>query len=226
MEKHSVSDWIEAILSRFGYGSDYKKNKKIHKVENMLGVDFGGQLFQDNLGFRVEQGNDYTASPDWITTVLDGRITEEDSIIDFGCGKGYAMYLMSQFPFKKIYGIELSTKLYDMAKHNFYILKDDRFRIWNLDATKLSMNEEVYSILGECKYIYIYNSFPLEVMKKVVNELEEKVIKDSWNVFIIYVSPTPECRMLLDSSTKFKLNKRYYEDEPGGGVFEYESIPL
>ncbi|WP_022768242.1 class I SAM-dependent methyltransferase [Butyrivibrio sp. NC2007] len=222
MEKHNLGDWLEALLSKIGYGAIDRKNKRIKKIEDSLGVDFGGQLFQNDLGFDENQGNDYTASPDWILSVLDSRITNEDSIVDFGCGKGYAMYLMTRFPFKKIYGIELSKKLYEIALHNFTVLSDERLEIWNEDATNI--NSDVWNKLITCNYIYIYNSFPYEVMKKVVKELEDKVVEKSWQVSVIYVSPTPECRLLLDRSNLFKLCNRYFESASSGGVFEYQSL--
>jgi len=44
---------------------------------------------------------------------------ENDSIIDFGCGKGAALLAFLDYGFKQVCGIELERRMYDIAKTNF-----------------------------------------------------------------------------------------------------------
>lgn len=82
-------------------------------------TNFSGRLYWDEIGTTKERANDYSASPKNILKTLKRMdISESDSIIDMGCGKGLAMYYMSKFPFGKIAGIELSESLLKMAKKN------------------------------------------------------------------------------------------------------------
>lgn len=223
MEKHTLSDWIEAGLSRIGFGRIYWKNLKIKKIEKKMNMNFGGHILQDELGFASELGNDYSPSPDWIVSILNNRIKGNESIMDLGCGKGYAMFLMSKYSFKNIYGIELSKSLYEIAKLNIQKLKDDRLFVWNKDATSLDSDDDLWSKLGECQYIYIYNSFPHGVMKKIVELLEKKVMEIDWRTSIFYVSPSPECLTILENSEEFELVNHYFETMANGGVYEFKS---
>ncbi len=219
MEKKNLGDWKEAIASGI---RGYVRKIKLARVEKMTGADFGGRLYQEELGFDSSEGNDYTPSPDWLNAICKNRITKEDSILDLGCGKGYAMYLMSRHPFKKIYGIEISSKLCTIANDNFKKIDNcDRFEVWNLDATQLRARDDIYRKICDVKYIYIFNSFPLEVTKKVVGELEEMCRKDRWDGIIWYAQPSPECLDIMTKSDCFRLQKRHFKSGVTGGVYEF-----
>ncbi len=225
MKKNNMGDWVEAILSSIGLGKMYRKNRRIKRIERRLGeVDFGGHLLQNELGFSDGEGNDYTPSPDYLIELCNKRISESDVIMDLGCGKGYAMYLMSQFPFRSIYGIELSESLVKIAKDNIRIFdQNNRCQIWNIDATKLREDAEVWDRLKECNYIYIYNSFPKGIIEIVVNELVELCKDINRIVTVWYVSPSPECLEVFDKNLNFSLVKRYFDKDQSGGVYEFSN---
>ncbi len=222
MKKENISDWCEAIFSRVGLGTQFWKTRRIRAIERKENLDFNGHIFQNELGFNSNEGNDYTPSDDWILSLCKDRIFSSDSIIDLGCGKGYAMYLMSRFPFKKIYGIEKSDKLAEIAKNNIKKMNDkNRFEIWNMDATELKKNTDVWNKLGNCNYVYIYNSFPYDVMKMVLEEFSEKIKESNWNPVIWYIHPSQECVDMFSSHEFFKLEKRSFKSGGFWRVYEF-----
>ena len=54
---------------------------------------------------------------------LAETITNDDAIIDIGCGKGSMLYLFSQYPFKLVGGLEYSGELVAIAERNLAILR-------------------------------------------------------------------------------------------------------
>ena len=82
MRKDSLSDWIEAITSKVGLGHNTRKIAEIRRLERKTGADFGGgfeRIFQEELGYSKEEGNDYTASPDnYVKKMCKGRISADD----------------------------------------------------------------------------------------------------------------------------------------------------
>lgn len=137
------------------------KDNEIKSVEKKFGCDFGGHILQSELGYKSREGYDYTPSPNHIKKYCSRlSITEKDSIMDLGCGKGYAMYLMSRYPFSKIRGIEKSTMLAQIAGENMRKIDVARFDVYSIDATKMLEDMAVKKDVDSTNYFYIYNSFP------------------------------------------------------------------
>lgn len=148
-------------------------------------TDFSGRIFQDELMIDKKRANDYSASPKLLLKILrEMQITNEDSIIDLGSGKGMAMYYMLKFPFKKVAGVELAESLCPIAENNLKILfpNDKRYTIYNMDAGS-------FLEFQDFNYIYIYNSFPRAVMEEVVKNICDNINQYPRNVILIYVFP-------------------------------------
>ena len=110
----------------------YNLNFFIYKIlrvisiffEVLKGVDFKRNIKKSKSTVLQKYYNyEHTIEEDLVKVLKDLKISKNDKILDIGCGKGYALYLMHQFNFKNIDGIELSKKLSDIAKKNFMIIK-------------------------------------------------------------------------------------------------------
>lgn len=170
-----------------------RKNDQIFRGD----ADFSEWMSQEEAGFSERQGNQYQPSTDALVRVLKRfSITEKDAIIDLGCGKGKAMYLMSKFPFGKIRGYDLSEQLVTIANENFTRLGISRCNAIQADAM-------TFTDYDEFNYIYIFNSFPQEVfevmMKHLISSLERKPRKCRF----IYLHPV--CHSYLLEHTPFRL---------------------
>jgi len=86
--------------------------------------DFGGWTYLSDLSIPSPNwihGNNYTGiDPERFSGILAGvTIKFEDFVfIDFGSGKGRALLLASEFPFKRIVGVEFSPELHAAAVDN------------------------------------------------------------------------------------------------------------
>jgi tRNA1(Val) A37 N6-methylase TrmN6 len=107
----------------------------------LKGVDFKRNIRKSKSKVLQKYYNyEHTIEEDLVNVLNDLKISKNDKILDIGCGKGYALYLMHQFNFKNIDGIELSKKLSDIAKKNFIIIKK-KTNIYNINATKFKYYE-------------------------------------------------------------------------------------
>ena len=79
--------------------------KSVDEFDKKNGTNFGGRLYWDEIGTVKERANDYSPSPkDLVAQLKRHMFGVDDCIVDLGCGKGYAMYQLLQFPFKKVGG--------------------------------------------------------------------------------------------------------------------------
>lgn len=159
--------------------------------------DFSGWMSQEEAGFEERQGNEYQPSTDALVKVLKKfPISSEDSIIDIGCGKGKAMYLMSRLPFGKIRGFDLSRQLADIANQNFEKTGVRQCEAFQADAT-------VFDDYDEFNYFYVFNSFPLEVFEVMMGHVLESIKRKPRNCRFIYLNPV--CHDYMVNHTPFRL---------------------
>jgi tRNA1(Val) A37 N6-methylase TrmN6 len=109
-------------------------------------------------------------------------ITDTDSILDIGCGKGSAMNVMREFPFTLIAGVELLKDVARIADKNFQIIGDSRCFIYCHDAVDFPQ-------YGIYNYYYMYNPFNYQTMEKVITKINQSIKNLNRERFIIYYNP-------------------------------------
>ena len=181
----------------------FKMNlKEVSAFDKKNGTDFGGRLYWDEVGTRRDIANDYSPSPKALKDTLKlHKTVMGDKICDLGCGKGYAMFVMSQYNFEKVGGVELSPFLCEIARLNLKKImpKDVTWEIVESDAGNWGGYDE-YNVF------YIYNSFPKKVMLDVRDKIIESVLNNNRQVYIWYLNP--EYPEVFLNDNRFKLIKR------------------
>lgn len=94
------------LMKMHPYQVIFRRNLKSVKMFDLKnGTDFGGRLYWDEVGTTRDKANDYSPSPVGLfNTLRKMDISKNDKIVDMGCGKGFAMYIMSKYDFGKIGG--------------------------------------------------------------------------------------------------------------------------
>lgn len=112
---------------------------------------------------------------------------EEFLFIDLGSGKGRALLLASQFPFKRIIGVELSENLHMIACRNIQIYRDEGQYCHNIQ----SICEDVakYEIPYEKTVFYLFNPFDEYVMRAALLNIEYSISKYPRDIYICYLKP-------------------------------------
>lgn len=116
------------------------------------------------------------------------NISETDSILDIGSGKGFALVIFSLFNFKNITGVEINKKDYDICLNNLNILKlEKKINLINDDIFK-------FDEINQYNYFYFYNPFDCQVFDKIISKIIS-FCKD--NIKIIYKNIHSEEEVIL-----------------------------
>ncbi|MBS6397784.1 MAG: class I SAM-dependent methyltransferase [Clostridiales bacterium] len=145
--------------------------------------DFSGWSSQEEAGFTEAQGNKYQPASDRLVNVLRHfPINAQDRILDIGCGKGKAMYLMSRLPFGVIRGYDISDSLVEIANENFHALDLEQCEAVVGDA--LDFNE-----YDQFNYFFMFNPFPQKIFGVVMKNLMESLKRYPRKCVLIYLNP-------------------------------------
>jgi SAM-dependent methyltransferase len=187
-----------------------------NRWDRLRGLDFVSVVEPDTVGLEARTA--FRSSPSgnrFLEAVLkDLHITDADSILDVGCGKGSAMRVMRRFPFAHVGGIELSPEIAAIATHNFA-------RLRARDVTVAAGDARLYEGYAKYNIAYFYNPFPAEVMAPVLDRIQAAWRASYRERLIIYNNPV--CHRLLLSRGFRAL--RDYPDEWGNGIRLYSSVP-
>jgi ribosomal protein S18 acetylase RimI-like enzyme len=156
-------------------------------------VDTGGIIELSDLDVRspnYAHGVRYQATPVALFSEMLDSIDfnpEEYVFIDFGSGKGRALLLASERPFKRIIGVEFAPELHRVAQQNIQHYRSESGKCKDLysvcmDATEFVMPEEP-------AIFYFYHPFDAGVMSKVLSNIQESLKRRPRPTYIIYYNP-------------------------------------
>jgi SAM-dependent methyltransferase len=115
-------------------------------------------------------------------------IQHEDFVfVDLGSGKGRALLLASEWPFKRVVGVEFSEALNDIAMQN--IAKFDSPRKRCTDVVSLAMDARQFQLPDENLLIYLFNPFPANILEDVLEAIRSSVAEKPREVYILYAYP-------------------------------------
>ena len=129
---------------------------------------------------------------------------EEFTFIDFGCGKGRALLMASEFPFRRIVGVELSPALCRIAARNVQTYSSPSQKCTRLEIS--CENAMAYPLPDDPAVLYFFNPFDESVMRSVLAN-----ICFSWSahprpLFVVLYNPVLD--PLLEQSDFLRLFRR------------------
>jgi hypothetical protein len=115
---------------------------------------------------------------------------EEYTFVDIGSGKGRAMMLASELPFREVVGVELNASLHQVAEKNLGIWCESGralspMRLVQGDALSLSLPE------GRL-LIFMYNPFLAPMMRRLLERVEVVAGDRRGEIDLLYVVPQQE----------------------------------
>jgi len=121
---------------------------------------------------------------------------EDFVFVDFGSGKGRALLLASQFPFKRIVGVEFSPELHAAALANL-VRSWDR-RCDSVEA--LCMDFLEFSLPVEPSLLFFFDPCDESVLAEMLAKISRSLEANPRELYVIYVAPTAAKERLLDSA--------------------------
>jgi SAM-dependent methyltransferase len=170
--------------------SRYRARRLDREFDARFGVETRGiiplsglHIESDNLTHGIEY--EQSKPMEFYHLLRMTRAKYEDFIfVDLGSGKGRALMLASEFPFKKIVGVEFAAELHQIAQENIRKFHSPTQRCANFEL--LHLDAAVYSIPPEKVIFYMYNPFREEVMERALTNIQRSLTEYPREVFIIY----------------------------------------
>ena len=102
------------------------------------------------------------------------------TFVDLGCGKGRALLVAAERPFRRLIGVEISPELARVAQRN--TAREPRIHVEQGDAATFAFPEEPL-------VIFLYHPFLPPVLKKVLRNLQKTRTGAGHPTFLLYANP-------------------------------------
>lgn len=144
-------------------------------------------VFHEMMALLREQGNfdfaDYT-------------------FVDLGSGKGRTLLMASDYPFRKIIGVELLSALNQIAEENIGKYRSDSQQCFDLETVCADAGE--FDLATEPYVLFLFNPFPESVLFRVCERIEASLAVVPKSIYILYHNPLLE-HVFLNSSQLEKI---------------------
>jgi SAM-dependent methyltransferase len=166
----------------------------VHPFDNQYGVRTSGALPGSvlRLGYSLKKTTAYVGylgvQPSIIRRALSVLPLHNDAtFVDLGCGKGRALVVASEFPFRAVIGVEITPELAQVAEENARLIAQKwpqrpRITVVNGDALDYELPE------GDL-VIFLYNPFGEELITKLLASIETALRTRDSSIWIVYINP-------------------------------------
>ncbi|MBO4938071.1 MAG: SAM-dependent methyltransferase [Oscillospiraceae bacterium] len=151
------------------------------------------KLLQINTAGRDDKNSDenhhpYEPTPYCVLERLagSGLISQDDAVLDYGCGKGRAGFYLSYRTKARTIGIEYDERIYGIA------LENRRSTISRIKPDFLLTGAEGYAVPPEVNRFYFFNPFSVEIFHKVMARIIESYYELPREAFLFFYYPSDE----------------------------------
>jgi hypothetical protein len=122
------------------------------------------------------------------------------TFIDLGSGKGRTLLMASDYPFRRIVGVELLPSLHRIALENLSKYHSEAQKCFTLGAVCADAREFVFP--AEPSVLYLFNPLPETGLREVMANLEASLRVHPRAVYVLYHNPLLE--HVLSQSAAFE----------------------
>ncbi len=193
--------------------------------EKLLNIKTSGEqkIFNESLHYNRYEPTSYAV----LKALCDNlEFNEEDSLVDFGCGKGRLNFYLNNLYNINVTGIEMNNFFFEECLNNkkSYLSnfknKEDKIQFLNCFAEK-------YKVQKNDNKFYFFNPFSEQIFIKVVGNILDSLLEHERQVNIILYYPSEDYLYYLDNYTIFSLKKEIkipnrYDKDPREKIVIYE----
>jgi SAM-dependent methyltransferase len=110
--------------------------------------------------------------------------------LDLGSGKGRTLLLASDYPFRRIVGVELLPALNDVAQDNICKYQSASQKCFALES--ICGDAAEFAFPGEPTVLFLFNPFPERGLRRVIASLERSLREHPRRVYALYHNPLLE----------------------------------
>jgi hypothetical protein len=115
---------------------------------------------------------------------------QDFTFIDIGSGKGRTLLMASDYPFRRIVGVELLSELHRVAQENIRKYKSDSQKCFALEAIRTDARD--FEFPPEPTVLYLFNPLPEPGLVQLLANLEHSLQEHPRSLFVIYHNPVLE----------------------------------
>lgn len=115
---------------------------------------------------------------------------EEFTFVDLGSGKGRALLMASDYPFRRIVGVELLPALHQVAQQNLAQYRSDLQKCFNVES--ICADATTFPLPEGPLLIYLFNPFPESGLQRAIANLEQSLDSNPRPAYVLYHNPQLE----------------------------------
>lgn len=115
---------------------------------------------------------------------------DEFTFIDLGSGKGRTLLMASDYPFRRILGVELLPSLHQIAQENLSLFRNDSQRCFRLES--VCADATAFALPEEPLVLYLFNPFLEAGVRRTVENLKISLQQHPRPTYVLYHNPQLE----------------------------------
>ena len=127
-------------------------------------------------------------------------VSDRDTFVDFGCGKGRVVHQAARRPFRRVIGVEISPVLAEIARTNL-AGRRHQHRCRNVEIVVSDARE--FQVPDDLTIAYLNNPFMSETFEAVLGGIVDSIDRHPRCVRLIYVLPVHASQVL--ATERFQL---------------------
>ena len=139
-----------------------------------------------------------------------GLFGEDDTLLDYGCGKGRVGFFFSYRAKTDSVGIEYDERIYQAA------LENQRTAHPRAKADFVLTRAEEYEVPASVTRCYFFNPFSLEILQKVMSRIIESYYADPREILLFFYYPSDEFMCYLMTLDELE----FYDEIECGDLFD------
>ena len=147
-----------------------------------------------------------------------GLLRQDDTVLDYGCGKGRVGFFLSFRTKTKTVGIEYDGRIYRDA------LENRRTAISRIKPDFVLTRAEEYPVPQDVNRCYFFNPFSVEILQKVMARILESYYEQPRDIFLFFYYPADEYISCLMSVEELEFYDEIECDDLFEGYEERERI--
>ena len=134
------------------------------------------------------------------------KLPEESVFVDMGSGKGRVLLMASMNNFKRVTGVEISSRLCEIARNNTMKFEKKLKRPLHIEV----VNEDVlkYNVKNDENVFYFYKPFDNFVMETIIERINKSLIENPRKAWMIINNFLP-FSALIENKYKLRTIKKF-----------------
>jgi SAM-dependent methyltransferase len=191
--------------------------------ERRLGVRTSGDIGLGELGIAADGRVQYRPAG-WLSLrrILPAyAVTTDDVFLDIGSGKGRIILMAAAYPFRRVIGVELSTRLIQIAQDN---IDGCKATLRCKDIVLVNADAVGYEIPDDVTVVFMNNPVRGATFVAVVQQVLASYDRRPRTIRIVYANPIEEPALL--STGRIRMIRRTRGFRPGREWSRSNSVAL